>query len=106
MPDLELMDRAHGERIPLIPAGFALGKRRFANFRQSTPSNSFLFNSGRNHHKNEFGVRRAPYQIDPRGALDPSGGVEMAKKILKKGKKLSGAKTLATVNNMRSIISE
>jgi hypothetical protein len=36
-------------------------------------------------------------------ACNPPGGFEMAKKALKKGKKLVAAKTLVTVSNMRSI---
>jgi hypothetical protein len=37
----------------------------------------------------------------PRGERKPHGGIEMAKKELKKGKKLVGAKTLVATVNLR-----
>ena|SRR5208282_2737619 len=50
-----------------------------------------------------FGFRCAFYQAALMGDPNTQGGIQMAKKELKKGKKLNSAKTLVTVPTMRGI---
>jgi len=92
----EILPSEARESPPFGPAWGSLGNQAAAS--------PFVFNAP---------LKKAPARIWPQECLatdeavqrdpNPTGGIAMAKKELKKGKKLATAKTLSAVNNMRSI---